>query len=184
GVTAGPSYDSEILSEVQDHDNYVDSVAEYHEVHEMQIDVQPNYVVDSDAEYTSDSIIIPYEQYVKDNAVQVVQSNVSSVPNDALMIIINDMQEQSAQCVSANKQNKVVNESLTAELARYKEQVELYEKRARSTINQNKLIKEEVTTLKKDFKQKENKYLEEFLDMKCNTPKLGRSGIWVMGVTS
>ncbi|GJZ95033.1 hypothetical protein Tco_0667236 [Tanacetum coccineum] len=191
---------------VQDHDNYIDSVGEYHEVHEMQNDVQPNYVVDSDAEYTSDSNIIPYEQYVKDNAVQVVQSNVSSVPNDALMMIINDMHEQAAQCVSANEQNKVVNESLTAELARYKEQVELYEKRARfeltkreqkideqiriiirdrnvqeellkkelhsvkmqlnSTINHNKLIKEEVTTLKKDFKQKENKYLEEFLDMK------------------
>ncbi|GJX18932.1 hypothetical protein Tco_0221609 [Tanacetum coccineum] len=78
-------------------------VGEYHEVHEMQNDVQLNYVVDLDAEYTSDSNIIPpYEQYVKDNAVQVIQSNVSSMPNDALMMIINDMHKQSAQCVSAN----------------------------------------------------------------------------------
>ncbi|GJQ93061.1 hypothetical protein Tco_0004200 [Tanacetum coccineum] len=69
---AGLSYDSDILSEVKDHDNYVDSVGEYHAVHEMQNDVQPNYVVDSDVEYTSDSNIIPYEQYVKDNAMQVV----------------------------------------------------------------------------------------------------------------
>ncbi|GJW13004.1 hypothetical protein Tco_0017137 [Tanacetum coccineum] len=126
----GPSYDSNILYEVQDHDNYLDNVGEYHEVDEMQNDVQPNYAVDSDAEYTSDSNIIPYEQYVKDNAIQVVQSNVSSVPNDALMLIINDMHEQAAQCVSANEHNKVVNESLTAELARYKEQVQIYEKRA------------------------------------------------------
>ncbi|GJT39594.1 hypothetical protein Tco_0939459 [Tanacetum coccineum] len=59
---AGPSYDSDILSEVQDHDNYLDSVGEYHE-------------------------------YVKNNAEHVVQSNVSSVPNDALMKIINDMHE-------------------------------------------------------------------------------------------
>ncbi|GKD80219.1 hypothetical protein Tco_1342840 [Tanacetum coccineum] len=202
---AGPSYDLDILSEVQDHNNYIDSIGEYHEVHEMQNDVQPNYVVVLDAEYMSDSNIISYEQYVKDNTVQVVQSNVSFVPNDALMMIINDMHEQSTQCVSANEQNKVVNESLTAELARYKEQVELYEKRAKfeltereqmideqiriiiqdrnvqeellkkeihyvkmqlnSTINHNKLIKE-VTMLKKDFKQKENKYLEEFLNMK------------------
>ncbi|GJY32355.1 integrase, catalytic region, zinc finger, CCHC-type containing protein [Tanacetum coccineum] len=139
---AGPSYDLDILSEVLDHDNYVDSVGEYHEEHEMQNDVKPNYVIDSDAEYTSDSNIIPYEQY-------------------------------SAQCVSANKQNKVVNESLTAELARYKEQEELLKNKLHSvkmqlnsTINHNKLIKEEVTTLKQDFKQKENKYLEEFLDMK------------------
>nr|GEY43756.1 retrovirus-related Pol polyprotein from transposon TNT 1-94 [Tanacetum cinerariifolium] len=88
---AGPSYDLEILSEVQDHDNYLDSVNEYHEVHEMQSDVQQNYIVDSDVEYTSDSNIILYEQYVKNNAEQIVQSNVSFVLNDALMMIINYM---------------------------------------------------------------------------------------------
>ncbi|GJR46822.1 hypothetical protein Tco_1314925, partial [Tanacetum coccineum] len=153
----GPSYDLDILSKVQDHDNYVDSVGEYHEVHEMQNDVQPNYVVDSDAEYMSGSNIVPYEQYVKDNVVQVIQSNVSFVPNDALMMIINDMHEQSAQCVFANEQNK--EELLKKELHSVKMQLN-------STINHNKLIKEEVTKLKKDFKQKENKYLEEFLDMK------------------
>nr|GFA07526.1 hypothetical protein [Tanacetum cinerariifolium] len=49
---AGPSYDSDILSEVQDHDIYQDVVCEHHEVHEMHNDVQPNYVVDSDVEYT------------------------------------------------------------------------------------------------------------------------------------
>ncbi|GJY44970.1 hypothetical protein Tco_0433183 [Tanacetum coccineum] len=133
---AGPSYDSDILSEVQDHDNYVDSIGEYHEVYEMKNDVQPNYVVNLDAEYTSDSNIIPYEQYVKDNAVLVVQSNVSSIPNDALMMIINDMHEPTAQCVSANEQSKVVNASLTTELARYKDQVELYERRARFELNE------------------------------------------------
>nr|GEY97332.1 hypothetical protein [Tanacetum cinerariifolium] len=100
---AGPSYDSDILSEVQDHDNYLDNVGEYHKVHEMQNDVQQNYVVDSDAEYTSDNNIIPYEQYVKNNAEQVVQSNVSFVPNDALMKIINDMHEQDFQCISGNE---------------------------------------------------------------------------------
>ncbi|GJY55346.1 hypothetical protein Tco_0454461 [Tanacetum coccineum] len=35
-----------------------------------------------------------------------------------------------------------------------------------STINHNKLIREEVSTLKHNFKQKENKLLEEVLDMK------------------
>ncbi|GJX66439.1 hypothetical protein Tco_0300782 [Tanacetum coccineum] len=151
-------------------------------------------------------------EYVKDNAVQVVQSNVSSMPNDALMMIINGIHEQAAQCISTNEQNKVVNESLTAELARYKEQVEIYEKRARfkltereqkideqlriiitdrnnkeeslkkelhfvkmqlnSTIDHNKLMVDEVATLKKDFKQKENKYLEDFLDMKALKEKV------------
>ncbi|GKC83833.1 hypothetical protein Tco_1139550 [Tanacetum coccineum] len=67
-------------------------------------------------------------EYVKNNTKQVVQSNVSFVPNDALMMIINDMHDQAAQCVFANEQNKVVNELLTAELARYKERVAIYEK--------------------------------------------------------
>nr|GEV81093.1 hypothetical protein [Tanacetum cinerariifolium] len=190
---AGPSYDSDILSEMHD-------------------DVQPNYVVDSQVDYTSDSKMISYDQYVKDNAVLVVQSNVSSVPNDAYMMILNDMHEQPAQHVSVTTQNNVVDKSLTAELATYKEQVELYKRRAKfeltereqnineqliivitdcnikeenlkkelhsvkmqltSTINHNKSKVEEVTSLIKDFKQKENKYLKEFLDMKALKEKV------------
>ncbi|GJS19303.1 hypothetical protein Tco_0447935 [Tanacetum coccineum] len=93
---AGPSYDSNILSKVHDHDHYQDAVYEHHEVHEMHDDVQPNYVVDSHADYTSDSTMILYDQYVMDNAVPVVQTNVSSIPNDAYMMILNDMHEQPA----------------------------------------------------------------------------------------
>ncbi|GKB05127.1 hypothetical protein Tco_0833322, partial [Tanacetum coccineum] len=209
---AGLSYDSDILSEVHDHDHYQDAICEHHEEHEMHDNVQPTYVVDSHANYTSDSNMIPYDQYVKDNAVPVVQSNVSSVPNDAYMMIFNDMHEPHAQSVSDTTRNTVVDNSLTAELATYKEQVELYERRARfeltkreqkideqlrivitdrnikeenlkkelhsvkmqlaSTINHNKSMVEEVTSLKKDFKQKENKYLEEFLDMKALKEKV------------
>ncbi|GJW21784.1 retrovirus-related pol polyprotein from transposon TNT 1-94 [Tanacetum coccineum] len=209
---AGPSYDSDILSEVHDHDHYQDAVCEHHEEHEMHDDVQPNYVVNSHAIYTSDSNMIPYEQYVKDNVVPVVQSNVSSVPNDAYMMIFNDMHEPHAQPVSVTTRNTVVDNSLTTELATYKEQVELYERLARfelmereqkideelrivitdrnikeetlkkelhsvkmqlaSTINHNKSMVEEVTSLKKDFKQKENKYLEEFFYMKALKEKV------------
>ncbi|GJZ31451.1 hypothetical protein Tco_0576498 [Tanacetum coccineum] len=120
---ASPSYDSDILSEVHDHDHYQDVVCEHHEVHEMHDDVQPNYIVDSHADYTSDSNMIPYDQYVKDNAMTVVQSNVSSVPNDAYMMILNDIYEPSPQCVSVSTQNNVVDNSLTDELVIYKEQL-------------------------------------------------------------
>ncbi|GJY46245.1 hypothetical protein Tco_0435308 [Tanacetum coccineum] len=165
---ARPSYDSDILSEVHDHDLYQDAICEHHEEHEM------------------------HDDYVKDNDVSVVQNNVSSIPNDAYMMIYNDMYEPHAQSVSKTTRNTVVDNSLTAELATYKEQVELYERRARfeltereqkideqlrivitdrnikeenlkkelhsvklqlaSTINHNKSMVEEVTSLKKDFK--------------------------------
>ncbi|GJV21970.1 hypothetical protein Tco_1370990 [Tanacetum coccineum] len=70
---ASPSYDSYILSEVPDHDNYLDVVCEHHEVHMMHDDVQSNHVVNSHVDHTSDSDMISYDQYVKDNAVSVVQ---------------------------------------------------------------------------------------------------------------
>ncbi|GKD52751.1 hypothetical protein Tco_1281727 [Tanacetum coccineum] len=94
----------------------------------MQSDVQHNYVVNSDADYTSDSNIILYDQYMENNEEHVVQSNVSSAQNDALMSNIDDIHEQGVQSMSANKQVKVVNDTLTSELARYKELVGEYEK--------------------------------------------------------
>nr|GEU58617.1 hypothetical protein [Tanacetum cinerariifolium] len=118
---AGSLYDSDILSEVHDHDNYQDAVCEHHEVHEMHDDVQPNCVVISDVEYTCDSNTILYDRYVKDNAKPAVQNNVSSVPNDAYMMIINEMHEQPVQCISMKAHTKVVDASLTVELTTYKE---------------------------------------------------------------
>ncbi|GKE20497.1 hypothetical protein Tco_1432009 [Tanacetum coccineum] len=202
----GPSYDSNNPFEVQDHDTFVDHMDEYHEVHEMQNDVQHNYVVDSDADYTSDSNIIPYDQYVEDNEEHVVQCNASSVRNDALMSILDEMHEQGVQSRLTNKPDMLMNDSVTSELARYKELVGEYEKRAKfeltdrerkideqmriiisdrnrketslkselhsaqillsSTVDHYKSKTEEVTLLKKDFKQKEDKFLEEFLDLK------------------
>ncbi|GKG04033.1 hypothetical protein Tco_0314420, partial [Tanacetum coccineum] len=93
----GPSYDSNTPFEVQDHDTFVDHMDEYHEVHEIQNDAQHNYVVDSDADYTSDSNIISYDQYVEGNKEHVVQCNVSFVRNDTLMSILDEMHEQGVQ---------------------------------------------------------------------------------------
>ncbi|GJX85813.1 hypothetical protein Tco_0336587 [Tanacetum coccineum] len=203
---AGTIYDSNTLFEVQDHDTFVNHLDEYHEVHEMQTDEQHNYVVDSDADYTSNSNIIPYDQYVEDNEDHVVQRNVSSIRNDALMSILDEMHEQGVQSRLANKPDMIISDSVTSELARYKELVGEYEKRAKfeltdrerkideqmriiisdrnrketslkselhsaqillsSTVDHYKSKTEEVTLLKKDFKQKEDKFLEEFLDIK------------------
>ncbi|GKE25468.1 hypothetical protein Tco_1440852 [Tanacetum coccineum] len=158
---AGPSYDSDTLSEVQDHDNCLDDMNESHKEHEIHNDVQPNDVVDPDTEYTSNSNIISYKQYVQDNEDQVVHSDVSSIPNDAVMIITNDIYEQDAQCVTSNN---TVNASLTVKLARYKELAEMrkiikdrnvkeeslqkelhsVKMQLNSTLNHNKLIGEEV----------------------------------------
>ncbi|GKG39634.1 hypothetical protein Tco_0463779, partial [Tanacetum coccineum] len=68
--------------------------------------------------------------YMEDNEDHVIQRDVSSVRNDALMSILDEMHEQGVQSRLANKQVKVVNDTLTSELARYKELVGVYEQRA------------------------------------------------------
>ncbi|GKB23548.1 hypothetical protein Tco_0862949 [Tanacetum coccineum] len=182
------SYDSDALSEVHDHDHYQDAIYDHHEEHEMHDDVQPNHVVDSHADYTSDSNMTPYDQYVKDNAVPVVQNNASMVPNDAYVMIDNDVHESDVLSVSHTPRNTVANNLLNAELATYKEQVELYERRARFELTEreqkideqlrivicDRNIKEE--NLKKELHSvklqlastiKHNKLMVEFLDLKA-----------------
>nr|GEX21691.1 hypothetical protein [Tanacetum cinerariifolium] len=88
---AGPSYDSDILFEVPDHEHYQDAACAHHEGHVTYDNVQLDHVVDSHADYTGDSNMILYDQYVKENEVPVVHSDASSVPIDAFMMIYNDM---------------------------------------------------------------------------------------------
>ncbi|GJZ85327.1 retrovirus-related pol polyprotein from transposon TNT 1-94 [Tanacetum coccineum] len=159
---AGPSYDSDILSEVHDHDHYQDAVCEHHEEHEMHDDVQPTYVVDSHADYTSDSNMILYDQYVKDNA---VPEQVELYERRARFELTEREQKIDEQLRIVITDRNIKEENLKKELHSVKMQLA-------STINHNKSMVEEVTSLKKDFKQKENKYLEEFLDMKALKEKV------------
>ncbi|GJS88446.1 hypothetical protein Tco_0771082 [Tanacetum coccineum] len=116
--------------QVQDHDTFVDHMNEYHEVHEMQNNVQHNYVVDSDADYTSDGNIIPYDQ--------VVQSRL------------------------ANKPDMVMNDSVTSELARYKELVGEYEKQAKFELtDRERKIDEQMRIIISDQNRKETSLKSE-----------------------
>nr|GEU46662.1 hypothetical protein [Tanacetum cinerariifolium] len=164
---ARPSYDSDILSEVQDHDHYQDVVCAHHEEHTMHDSVQLNHVVDSHADYTSDSNMILYDQHVKDNEVPVVHSNVSSVPNDALMMIYNDMCEPHAQSVCNPSRNTVVKNPLAADLAIYKEQVELYERRAKFELTEREQkINEQLRLVISDCNFKEETLKKELHSIK------------------
>nr|GEV37874.1 putative reverse transcriptase, RNA-dependent DNA polymerase, Gag-polypeptide of LTR copia-type [Tanacetum cinerariifolium] len=112
---AEPSYDSDILSEVQDHDQYLDDNCAYQEEHVMHDSVQLDHVVDLHVDHTSISNMIPYDQYVKDNDVSVVHSNASSVLNDTFMMIYDAMCEPIAPSVSNSSRNAVVKNSVSLE---------------------------------------------------------------------
>ncbi|GJW35076.1 hypothetical protein Tco_0057996 [Tanacetum coccineum] len=79
-----------------------------------------------ETEITSDSNIIPYSQYLIESQQVVVQnSNSSAQQDDLILSVIKQLKTQVANCTKTNLENKSVNDTLTAELERYKEQVKV-----------------------------------------------------------
>ncbi|GJY18036.1 putative reverse transcriptase domain-containing protein [Tanacetum coccineum] len=92
----------------------------------MSSSQQSNVVNHSETEITSDSNIIPYSQYVIESQQATVQKSNSSVQQDDLILsVIEQLKTQVANCTKTNLENKSVNDTLTAELERYKEQVKV-----------------------------------------------------------
>ncbi|GJV56462.1 hypothetical protein Tco_1457467 [Tanacetum coccineum] len=93
-------YGSDALTEVHNHDNVNNNMINQ-AVQARSSSEQSNVVNHSETEITSDSNIIPYSQYVIESQQVAVQNSNSFAQQDAL----------------------IVNDTLTAELERYKEQV-------------------------------------------------------------
>ncbi|GKB23351.1 hypothetical protein Tco_0862752, partial [Tanacetum coccineum] len=164
---AGPSYDSDILSEVHDHDHFQDAICEHHEEHGMQDDVQPSYIVGSHADYTSDSNMTPV--IIADNSL-----------NTELAYTRNKLNYERRARFELTERNKRLNDNLRIGISDRK----ITEENLKNGLqfckiatlpyasNNKQLMVDEVTSLKKDFNQKENKYLEEFLDLKALKDKV------------
>nr|GEW93386.1 hypothetical protein [Tanacetum cinerariifolium] len=164
---AGPSYDLNILSEVPDYEHYLDATCVHHKGHLMHDNIQLNHFVDSRADYISDSHMILYDQYVRDNEVPVVHSVTSYVPTDAFMMIYNDMCESHDPPISNTSRNTVVKNLLTAELATYKEHVELYEQQAKFELTEREQkINEQLRIVISDRNFKEETLKREFQSIK------------------
>ncbi|GKD17198.1 retrovirus-related pol polyprotein from transposon TNT 1-94 [Tanacetum coccineum] len=149
---------------------------------------QSSVVNHSETEITSDSNIIPYSQYVTESQQAVVQNSNSSAQQDALILsVIEQLKSQVINCTKINLDNKSVNDTLTAELERYKEQVKVLKEgqnvdlkskdnvsdsceqsveidRLKQTLLEHLKEKESlmqtVTLLKNDFKKEESRNID------------------------
>ncbi|GJQ93377.1 retrovirus-related pol polyprotein from transposon TNT 1-94 [Tanacetum coccineum] len=178
------------LSEVHTLENAID--------HIVTNEVQQSNVIDSTSVYMGNNNVIPSEQYLSVNNISVVPSCASSTLNNV--------------CVSSDNDAFVPHDPIANELKIYKEQVAIYEQRAKfelfeheqrmddqmcmliqnrnkmeenlkkeihsvklqlnSTMENNKIFEETVTTLKREFKQKESKFLTDFSNLKHLNNKL------------
>ncbi|GJT56923.1 retrovirus-related pol polyprotein from transposon TNT 1-94 [Tanacetum coccineum] len=126
--SAGPtnlqasSSDASILSEVPDLENANVASNNDQVEHEIHSEVQQSTVIDSNNADMGNSNVIPYEQYLTTNDVSVVPSCASFAPNTAYVLIDNNVHTP--------------NEPLVTELAIYKEQVAIYEQRAKFELTE------------------------------------------------
>ncbi|GJY82742.1 hypothetical protein Tco_0496118 [Tanacetum coccineum] len=158
------SYGSDVLFEVPHSNTYQNDMTNQ-SVQEMQYFEQTPIDDYPDNEITSDSNIIPYSQYLQETQNAVVQDTNSSAHQDAMiMFVFEQMSNQVTNCNKIDLENNCVNESLTADLERYKERVKTFEQRLNVDLSsheklidsqmddiiQNKnVLKQEIDLLKK-----------------------------------
>nr|GEY37417.1 integrase, catalytic region, zinc finger, CCHC-type, peptidase aspartic, catalytic [Tanacetum cinerariifolium] len=117
-------YGSDNLVEVQNPDNVTNNVLNQ-AVQAMLISEQSNIMTQSETEITSDSNIIPYSQYVSESQYASIHNSHFPAQQDALILsVIEQLKTQVVNGTKINQDNKSVNETLTAELERYKDQKE------------------------------------------------------------
>ncbi|GKB45721.1 reverse transcriptase domain-containing protein, partial [Tanacetum coccineum] len=115
------SYGSDILSEVHHYENTHNDMLNQ-SVQEMSYFEQTHLVNYPENEITSDSNILPYSQYLLETQNAAVQDTNSSAQQDAMILsVFEHMSNQVTNCNKVNKDNLIANESLSAELERYKE---------------------------------------------------------------
>ncbi|GJX28962.1 hypothetical protein Tco_0237041 [Tanacetum coccineum] len=138
---------------------------------------QSNVVNHSETEITSDSNIIPYSQYLIESQQVVVQNSNSSVQQDDLILsVIEQLKTQVIHCTKTNLENKSVNDTLTAELEKYKEQVKVLKEgqnvdlRSKDNVSHTCAQSVEIDLLKQTLSEhlKEKEYL---LQMKARQSK-------------
>nr|GEU94073.1 hypothetical protein [Tanacetum cinerariifolium] len=115
-------YGSDNLDEVHNPDNVTNNVIDQDE-QEMPIFEQSNIMNQSEIKITRDSNIILYSQYVNGSQYATVQnSSFLAQQDDLILSVIKQLKTQVVNCTKINQDNKNVNEILTAELERYKDQ--------------------------------------------------------------
>nr|GFD01718.1 hypothetical protein [Tanacetum cinerariifolium] len=93
---------------------------------EMQVpstSEQSTILAQSNTESTSDSNIISYSKYMNESQYNTVQnSTLHALEDDLILSMIEQLKAQVVNCTKINQDNKQVNELLTAELERYRNQ--------------------------------------------------------------
>ncbi|GJY12954.1 hypothetical protein Tco_0382263 [Tanacetum coccineum] len=173
-------YGSDAPVEVHNYDNMNNNMINQ-SVQAMPSSEQSNIVNHSETKITSDSNIIHYFQYVIESQQAAVQIFNPSAQQDALILsVIEQLKTQVVNYTKINLDNKSVNDTLTAELERYKEQVKVLKEgqnvdlRSNDTVSDSSAQSIEIDRLKQTLSEqlKEKEYLMKTITLLKNDFKI------------
>ncbi|GJY23015.1 reverse transcriptase domain-containing protein [Tanacetum coccineum] len=128
-------------------------------VQETQYSKQPVFNNDTDIDITSDSNMISYEQYLKETKNIVVQDTSSFTQEEAMiMSVIEEMNNQVAKC------NEVI-VGKNAKVTEFENQIHSLKLQLNATVESHKTLSTTVVVLKMESKAKDDKYLEEIIEL-------------------
>ncbi|GJZ28744.1 putative reverse transcriptase domain-containing protein [Tanacetum coccineum] len=108
------SYDSDVISEVPNSDNYQNNVVSDMCVQEESYSKQLAFNLNLNIDNTSDTNIISYEQYLQETESAPVQNNTSFDQQNAMIMSVFDAEsDQVAKCTTDNLKQKELDASLT-----------------------------------------------------------------------
>ncbi|GKE77453.1 hypothetical protein Tco_1543573, partial [Tanacetum coccineum] len=115
------NHNSDVISEVPTYNTYHDNNVFEQNVQEMQDCEQQAFVYDSNDEFTSESNMISYEQYLKENESQVIHSTPSPTNQDSMIMSV--IEQMSNQCSVDKKLFEIEKKELKLENERLLEHI-------------------------------------------------------------
>ncbi|GJY67636.1 hypothetical protein Tco_0469874 [Tanacetum coccineum] len=95
-----------------------------------------------------------------------IQNSNSSAQQDALILfVIKQLKTQVVNCTKINLDNKSVKDTLTAELERYKEQIDCFKQTLSEHVKEKESLMQTVTLLKNDFKKEESRNIDREISL-------------------
>ncbi|GJT91534.1 retrovirus-related pol polyprotein from transposon TNT 1-94 [Tanacetum coccineum] len=114
-----------------------------------------------------------FAEYVIESQQAAIQNSNSSAQQDALILsVIDQLKPQVVNCTKINMDNKSVNDTLTVELERYKEQAKVLKEGQNIDLKKNESLMQTVTLLKNDFKKEESRNIDREITLEKKIKQL------------
>ncbi|GJT30920.1 retrovirus-related pol polyprotein from transposon TNT 1-94 [Tanacetum coccineum] len=158
------NYGSDVISEVPNFETYLNDM-DNQSVHALQ-DFEQSLVMDfTDNEISSDSNIIPYSQYLQETQQATVQDTNLQAQQDSMILSV--IEQISREKMIDSQMDDMIREKLAL-----KEQVDSLEQNLSKQIKEKESVLQTFAVFKNESKEKENKYMENEIDLEKKIKEL------------